>query len=578
MNRNQESHFSSVPRMHHQRSTFDRSCTNTLTTQIGDVTPIYCEEVLPGDSVRMETSKVIRLTTLLSPVMGDMYADIYYFFVPNRIIWNHWKEFMGENTAGAWTPTTTYRVPAIASPSGGFDPGTIADYLGYPIKLAWAANEKNAPSVLPLRAYAQICEDFFRDENNNSHIVIDYGDSNISGSNNRGIDYYQKGGLPFIAAKFHDYFTSCLPAPQKGPDVNIANTMSGYMPVVTGARHGLRSSIAPTGTSIPTPINFEMQSTIGSTASVKVGTDGSTLGLGTGTKYTIGSTGIWPGKDVWYAGTAGSTSQVYPTNLWAAAGLGDMNLEITVNSLRIAVLTQMYYESLARAGSRYEEQLQQFFGVSSPDSRVNHPEYLGGNRVRINVHEVTNSSQTDEDFLGDVGAKSVTADSHADFVKSFTEHGWLIGLMVVRYTHTYSQGLPRKFIRRDMMDFYNPMFANIGEQPVYDVELYANGNINNKNVFGYQEAWADYRYAPNTVHGYMRPSVTGSFGTWTFADNYSSKPTLGAIWLREDPTNVDRTLAVASTVSHSVLADFYFKTTWTRAMPMYSVPGAIGQF
>lgn len=573
MNRNQESHFSTVPRMHHQRSTFDRSCTNTLTTQIGDVTPIYCEEVLPGDSVRMETSKVIRLTTLLSPVMGDMYADIYYFFVPNRIIWNHWKEFMGENTAGAWTPTTTYRVPAIGSPDGGFEPGTIADYLGYPVKLAWGNTEKNAPSVLPLRAYAQICEDFFRDENLNSHVVIDYGDANSKGSNSRGIDHYQKGGLPFVAAKFHDYFTSCLPAPQKGPDVNIATQFTGKLPVMSGPTHGALS-FNISGVNHLVPLTYATRDASSRPAYVGAQSSGAAGGNQTFVSYYTADHVPYVTNDT----TIGT-----PSNLWAyfnGSGVADAtaDVSITVNSLRIAVLTQMYYEALARAGSRYEEQLQQFFGVSSPDARVNHPEYLGGNRVRINVHEVTNSSQTDEDFLGDVGAKSVTADNHTDFVKSFTEHGYLIGVMVVRYTHTYSQGLPRHLLRRDTMDFYNPMFANIGEQPVYDVELYANGNVNNKNVFGYQEAWADYRYAPNTVHGFMRPSVTGSFGTWTFADNYASKPTLGAIWLREDPTNVDRTLAVASTVSHSVLADFYFKTTWTRAMPMYSVPGAIGQF
>lgn len=567
MNRNQESHFSTVPRMHHQRSTFDRSCTNTLTTQVGDVTPIYCEEVLPGDSVRMETSKVIRLTTLLSPVMGDMYADIYYFFVPNRIIWNHWKEFMGENTAGAWTPTTTYRVPAISAPSGGFEPGTIADYLGYPVKTAWANTDKNAPSALPIRAYAQICEDFFRDENVNQHVVIDYGDSNSSGSNQRGIDHYQRGGLPFIASKFHDYFTSCLPAPQKGPDVNIATQFTGKLPVMCGPIHGTyNTSVSGTVHMIPTTYNTKTVTLAQSAGSANGNQTFKAISMNGDTPYVADDTTIGSVNNMWAYFNGGSVTDA------------NADVSITVNSLRIAVLTQMYYEALARAGSRYEEQLQQFFGVSSPDARVNHPEYLGGNRVRINVHEVTNSSQTDEDFLGDVGAKSVTADNHADFVKSFTEHGWLIGLMVVRYTHTYSQGMPRKFIRRDMMDFYNPMFANIGEQPVYDAELYAYGNVNNKNVFGYQEAWADYRYAPNTVHAYMRPGVTGSFGTWTFADNYSAKPTLSTNWLREDPANVDRTLAVASSVSHSVLADFYFKTTWTRPMPMYSVPGAIGQF
>jgi hypothetical protein len=251
--------------------------------------------------------------------------------------------------------------------------------------------------------------------------------------------------------------------------------------------------------------------------------------------------------------------------------------------LRLAVITQMYYEALARGGSRYEEQIQQFFGVTNPDSRIQHPEYLGGRRMQINVHEVTNTAQSEKDFLGDVGAQSVTAGSNSDFTKSFTEHGWLIGLAVVRYEHSYSQGLPKKFARSNKFDFYNPLFARIGEQPVYNYEIFSTVNSSNpvsnlSKVFGYQEAWASYRYNPNRVSGRIRPNVQDGFGHWTLDDNYATLPTLSSGWISEDKGNLDRVLAVTSSLNNQVFGDFYFQSKWTRVMPMYSVPGAIGQF
>ncbi|CAJ0596408.1 unnamed protein product [Cylicocyclus nassatus] len=214
-----------------------------------------------------------------------------------------------------------------------------------------------------------------------------------------------------------------------------------------------------------------------------------------------------------------------------------------------------------------------------PELDAKHPEYLGGNRIRLNVHEVTNTSQSEQDFLGDIGAKSATTDSHADFVRSFTEHGWLLGIAVARYDHLYSQSLPAKFSRVDKFSFYNPLFSEIGEQPVYDSEIYATtSSIEDHSVFGYQEGWASYRYAPNVVSGLMRPTSEGAFSTWTFADAYSTKPTLSAGWAREDPNIPNRVLAVTSDLSDQIFADFYFEAKWSRVMPMFSVPGAIGAF
>lgn len=273
------------------------------------------------------------------------------------------------------------------------------------------------------------------------------------------------------------------------------------------------------------------------------------------------------------------------TNLWAypASDVPISGLSVGINELRLAVVTQMYYEALARGGSRYEEQIQQFFGVTNPDSRIQHPEYLGGRRMQVNVHEVTNTAQSEKDFLGDVGAQSVTAGSNSDFTKSFTEHGWLIGLAVVRYEHSYSQGLPKKFARSTKFDFYNPLFARIGEQPVYNYEIFSTVNSSNpvsnlSKVFGYQEAWASYRYNPNRVSGRIRPNVRDGFGHWTLDDNYATLPTLSSGWISEDKGNLDRVLAVTSTLNNQIFGDFYFNCKFTRVMPMYSVPGAIGQF
>lgn len=578
MNRNVESHFSTVPTMKHQRSTFDRSFSNATTFDFGEVIPIgFCEEVLPGDTWQVRTSKLVRLQTLLAPVFGNMYLDTYFFFVPNRIVWTHWKEFMGENTSGAWIPSVEYTVPRISAPSGGFKVGTIADYMGFPVLTNWNANDKHAPSALWFRAYAAICDQFFKDENLNLPNVVTLTDSNVAGSNAYGISDFEKGGMPYKAAKYHDYFSSCLPSPQRGPSVNMAAAWTGGIPVTTGPYHpaaiftlpdvGQRyvpmTWSSPVGVP-PTPV----QNPGGGLTVTSSDTNVHTAGV---VDATVGSL-----KYSYYADA--STPAFSPTNLWAWPQLANSNITFTVNDLRLAVVTQMYYESLARSGSRYEEQLEQFFGVRNPDSRMNHPEYLGGNRIRINVHEITNTAQGEQDFLGDVGAKSQTADSHFDFVKSFTEHGMLIGLCVARYEHSFHQGMPQKFTRTKMFDFYNPLFANIGEQPVYASEIYASGNMNSDTVFGYQEAWASYRYAPNLLTGYMRPNVPSSFSHWSIGDNYASSPTLSGSWIKEDKTNVDRCLAVTSSVANQLFGDFFFDVKVTRPMPMYSVPGTIGAF
>lgn len=579
MNRNVESHFSSVPRMNHPRSTFDRSHSLATAFNFGTVIPILCEEILPGDSVQLSTSKILRMQTLLTPAFANMYVDTYYFFVPNRILWDHFPEFMGENTQSSWYPTVEYNIPKVQCPSGGFAPNTIADYLGYPVNMDWSSAPSDSwPSALPLRAYATCCNEFFRDQNLSSPVLLNTSDSNLLGRNDGNDLQILQGGQPYHACKFKDLFTMCVRFPQKGPSVRIPFT--GQMPVTTGPMHAKFAwPENPGGNATPLAVipshravehqHYHEVFAIGKSTStepnVQLTPDG-----GDWTEYQFPQRYL--AHDV--------SSFPIPGNLWGVADKGAATAGIDIAALRLGVLTQQYYERLAMAGSRYEEQLNAFFGVSNPDSRVNHPEYLGGSRVSINVNEVTNSAQSEQDFLGDVGAKSVTADSHFDVNKSFTEHGILLGVVVCRFDHVHtSKGMPRWFMRTSKFDFYNPMFADIGYQPVYEYELFADAaNMESKQVFGYNEAWVHYRTSSNRVSGALRPQNNTALAHWTLADNFNSAPTLTDGFQKETMSPIDRITSVNHTVAPQVFGDFYFHLMHTRPMPMFSVPGAVGSF
>lgn len=586
MNRNVESHFSQLPTSEIQRSTFDRSCSYKTSLNCSRVVPFMVDEVLPGDTFDITTSKVVRSQTLLTPLMDNMYLDTYYFFVPNRLVWKHWREFCGENTTGPWAPTVEYTIPKIVAPAGGFASGTLADYMGLPVGVEWKADDDLAPSALPFRGFALIMNEFFRDENLSDPLLIPMDDANQQGTNGDNyISDVANGGMPFRAAKYHDYFTSALPSPQKGEAVGVPITVPGFkggtFPVTTSADWSVPASAVPAVFGLfTTPTS----GTLDGKTSYPVSTGSS--GLETGEKIVMSTGHSAPGPLSSLVGTnLSSVRNVWsPVNLQTvipSAGSGDdTTVNFSVNELRLAFAYQRFLESLARSGSRYTELLLGLFGVRSPDARLQRPEYLGGNRVPINVSEVTNSAQSEQDFLGDLGAKSSTSDVNHDFVKSFTEHGYLFGLMVIRYDHSYSQGLARFWTRNTFTDFYNPKFAHLGEVPIYKAEIFATPEtIADKNkVFGYQEIWSDYRYRPNMVTAEMRPGVQNSLAYWNLADHYTSEPTLSDEWIREDVSNVDRALAVTSAVSNQFWADIYIRNKCTRCMPMYSVPGLIDHF
>lgn len=547
-NRNAEAHFASNPtNLDMSRSKFDLSHSVKTTFNVGEIIP-FCPpiEVLPGDTFSIDTSKVIRLQTPVVPVMDNLYCDFYWFFVPNRLVWDHWKEFMGENSAGYWIPQTTYSVPMCkCTYTNGFQPGSIADYFGLPIGSASVNMEVNA---LPFRAYALIMNEWFRSENLVNPRVVTKGDTatNYTSSNyNNYTTGCEAGGLPMRACKFFDYFTACLPAPQKGPDVLLP--LGDSAPVVA------KSALIPK----PSASDYVAQGIYTKS--------GSTVNSYTGSVYVQGSSTAVAGV---------------PNNLWADLSSATA---ATVNQLRLAFQIQKLYEKDARGGTRYIEILKSHFGVTSPDSRLQRPEYLGGSRIPININQVVQTSDYGSAQgatpLGTAGAVSLTTDVHSDFTHSFTEHGFVIGLCVARYDHSYQQGRHKMWTRKDRLDYYWPVLANIGEQPVWLDEIYyaaASEHLSgSKTVFGYNEAFAEYRTINSTVTGEMRSVASNSLDIWHFADDYNSAPTLSGQWISEEKTNIDRCLAVSSSLANQLFMDCFIKFFATRCMPVYSIPGLI---
>lgn len=553
MSRNQNSRFASNPtNIDLARSSFDRSCSIKTSFNVGEIIPFYVDEVLPGDTFKLKTSKVVRLQSMLTPIMDNLYLDTYYFFVPNRLTWEHWKQFMGENTGSAWIPEVEYEIPQITSPVAGWSVGTIADYFGVPTGVP-----NLSVNALPFRAYALICNEWFRDQNLSDPLNIPVTDATVTGVNTGDpVTDPALGGLPYRAAKYRDYFTSCLPSPQKGPDIMIPVADAANYPVYPISTDVNLSGTNATGLKLVRP-------------------DGSPVLSGNMLYGTDESTAVYKGLNT-------PVNELIPSNLWAVA---DGNAaSATINQLRMAFQIQKLYEKDARGGTRYIEMIKSHFGVTNPDYRLQRPEYLGGNRIPITINQVLQTSGTMEGTTpqGNPAGQSLTTDVHGDFTKSFTEHGYIIGLCVARYDHTYQDGINRLWSRKERFDYYFPVLANIGEQPVLNKEIYAQGSlikdgddIVDEQVFGYQEAWAEYRYKPSHVTGEMRSKYAQSLDVWHLADDYESLPYLSDDWIREDKNTVDRVLAVTSEVSNQLFADIYIQNQTTRPMPLYSIPGLI---
>lgn len=556
MDRNVESHFSELPKVDIERSIFKRPFDHKTSFNVGELIPFYVDEVLPGDTHNITTSAVVRLQTPLTPIMDNIYMDTYYFFVPMRIVWEHTKEFFGENRDGPWIPTTQYSIPTISPPSGGWNTGTIADYLGIPVGVQPIL--ARGISSLPFRAYALICDEWFRDQNLTDPLVIPKGDSNVIGVNTGNyITDTAKGGLPFKVAKFHDYLTSALPYPQRSPNIGLFGNLQPY-------------GLTPNTFNSFVPVYARDQKSVSGYSSGKATKAWNRNDIDHSIQYISSDTY----SDVSW--TDNANQDLVFNNLWANVG----QMELTINQLRLAFQLQKFYEKNARAGTRYREILKEHFGVTSSDARMQIPEYLGGHRFPLSIHQVANQTSQTGEYLGDLGAMSNTADVHEDFIKSFEEHGFIIGVACVRYDHSYPQGLERFWRRSTKTDYYWPVFANIGEQPLFRTEVYledgtVNPTMTGEEVFGYQEAWAEYRYKPNRISGEMRPGIANSLATWHLSDYYTSVPTLSDGWIREDLSNVDRVLSVSHSVANQVFCDFYVQNIATRPMPMYSIPGLI---
>jgi hypothetical protein len=562
MNRNNERHFNQVPETHVSRTRFNRDQNILTTFDAGKLIPFYVDEVLPGDTFSVDTAAIIRMTTPKYPVFDDAFIDFYYFYCPNRILWDNFKRFMGEADDAPWTPTKTYKVPCIKiyNDKGGAaraypDTNSILDYMGVPAGII-KKGETGSVNVnaLPIRAYVKIWNEYFRDQNIGNPALFNTGDEDTDyaagGANESEISeetllkYAICGGYCLPVSRFHDYFSSCLPYPQRGPEVTVG--IAGKAPVRLTNINGedTPDTIWLNGSSSATPKiqnnNYLVEKPVKNAAQING------------------------------ASASGSTD----ANIAAlAADLSNVS-GITINQLRQAFSVQHYYEALARGGSRYREQVRTLFGVSISDKTVQVPEYLGGGRYHVNINQIVQTSGqqgTSDTPIGETGAMSVTPINESSFTKSFEEHGFIIGVMCVRHNHSYQQGLERFWSRSDRLDYYFPQFANLGEQPVKKKEIMVTGKKTDEETFGYQEAWADYRMKPNRVSGKMRSNAEGTLDFWHYADNYNDVPTLSQEWMNEGKAEIARTLIVQNEPQFFGAIRVMNKTT--RCMPLYSVPG-----
>lgn len=526
-----------------RRSKMEQPHSHKTTFNAGKLVPIELIECLPGSTYSMNLKSFVRMSTPVHPVMDDCYMDIHFYFVPVRLVWDNFEKFMGAS-AEAWTQPVEYLIPQITFPNTtgkiGFKKGSVADHFGVPTNVSGGTF-----NALPFRCYALIWNQWYRDQNLQDEILINKGDARVTGDQGLNDDFLTtaiKGGALCPVAKYHDYFTSSLPDPQRGPDV--------MLPIQP-------PDLVSDGVMKFNSINSASSYSIGKWSS-------SGLELQQGNSAGTGSLDSNnPGAYIYKSGIQIDETIIGPT----------------VNQLRQAFGLQTLYEKDALYGTRYTEILRGHFQTVSPDFRLQRSEYIGGRHFRLNMSQVLQTSSTDATSpQGNTAAFSATADSDHVFTYSCVEHGYIIGVAMVRNDQSYQQGLEKLWLRERRFDFYWPELANLGNLPVYNGEIYYSGDTTkDKEVFGYQEAWADYRYKPSKVTGAFRSNYSGSLDVWHYADYYSSRPVLGDAWIRATPQNIDRTLAVSSAVEDQFLCEFQYDLTAVLPMPLYSMGAALGR-
>ena len=524
--------FAMVPRADIPRSRFSMQKTLKTTFDSGLLVPIMCEEVLPGDTFNVNVTMFGRLATPIFPVMDNLHLDSFFFFVPNRLVWTNWVKFMGEQDNPA--DSISYTIPQQVSPAGGYAIGSLQDYLGLPTVGQVGALNTVSHSALPARAYNLIYNQWFRDENLQNSRVVDKGDGpDTTPSTNYAI--LRRG-------KRHDYFTGSLPWPQKG---GTAVTL-------------------PLGTSAP--IKYDTFS----------GTDYD--GKFVAVANNSGPTGVFR-----YGNTAGVNTGDVATgsqnNMYADLSAATA---ATINQLRQSFQIQKLLERDARGGTRYTEILRSHFGVTSPDARLQRPEYLGGGTTPINISPIAQTSSTNISGSatpqGNLAAMGTYMANGHGFTQSFVEHGYVIGVISVRADLTYQQGLRRHWSRSTRYDYYFPAFAMLGEQAILNKEIYVTGGSADSDVFGYQERWAEYRYNPSEITGLFRSTASGTIDPWHYAQKFTSLPTLNSTFIQDTPP-LARNLAVGAAANgQQLLLDAFFNINAARPLPMYSVPGLIDHF